>query len=111
MPRYEWRGAGVFRDNRNDRDIQPGDVVELDAHVADRQPEFARVDADTGDSNADDDDVDAPLDPTDVTVTSLNETLDEADYSASELDAIEALERADGSPRSTALDAIESARE
>jgi hypothetical protein len=110
MPRYEWRGAGVFRDNRNGRDIEPGDVVKLDAHVAERQPEFARVD-DTSASDSEDSSVDAPLDPTDFNVTNLDETLGEADFSASELDAIEARERADGSPRSTALDAIESARE
>lgn len=111
MPRYEWQGADAFHDNRNGRDIEPGEVVELDSHVANGHPEFVAVDADTGDSNADDDAVDAPLDPTDVSVTNLDETLDEENFSVAELDAIEALERADGSPRSTALEAIENARE
>lgn len=33
MPYYEWKGDGEFRDNRNDRTIAHGDVVELDAKL------------------------------------------------------------------------------
>lgn len=114
MPRYEWRGAGVFRDNRNDRDIEPGDVVELDAHVAGRQPEFTCVEADTGDSNSDDSD-DAvgdvpPFHPEDRTVAEIQDTLDEYHYPEEALTALAEAER-EGKNRETALDAIDSARE
>jgi hypothetical protein len=34
MPYYEWRGSGVFHDNRNDRNVEHGEVVELSERVA-----------------------------------------------------------------------------
>lgn len=34
MPYYRWDGSGVFRDSRNDREVAPGDVVELPERVA-----------------------------------------------------------------------------
>lgn len=34
MPYYEWRGDVPFQDHRNDREIEPGDVVELPERVA-----------------------------------------------------------------------------
>lgn len=33
MPYYEWRGSGVFRDARNDREIEHGEVVELPERI------------------------------------------------------------------------------
>jgi len=33
MPFVEWRGSGVFQDNRNDRKIEQGEVVELPEYV------------------------------------------------------------------------------
>lgn len=33
MAQYEYRGSGVFQDNRNDREIEPGEVVEIDASL------------------------------------------------------------------------------
>ncbi len=44
MPHYEWHGTDSFQDNRNDRVIEPGDIVELDEHVAGPHPEFVEVD-------------------------------------------------------------------
>jgi hypothetical protein len=48
MPLYEWRGADSFRDHRNDRTVAPGDVVELNEHVAEPQSELVRVDEESG---------------------------------------------------------------
>ncbi len=44
MSHYEWRGVDSFQDNRNDREIEPGDVVEIDDHVAGPNPGFVEVD-------------------------------------------------------------------
>lgn len=30
MGRYEWRGPGAFIDGRNNREIEPGEIVEID---------------------------------------------------------------------------------
>lgn len=43
MPTYEYRGQSPFQDNRNDRVIEPGDVVELPASVVGRHA-FVEVD-------------------------------------------------------------------
>ena len=43
MPYYEWRGSGVFQDNRNDREIEHGDVVELPESVVGNH-DFVEVD-------------------------------------------------------------------
>jgi hypothetical protein len=67
--------------------------------------------ADSGDDQEDDDVVaEPPFDPTEKTVGELEELLEEGDYSAAELDAIDAAEQA-GEDRSTARDAIDAARE
>lgn len=130
MPQYEWQGSAPFRDRRNDREVEPGEVVELDEHVADPQPQFVEVSADAtdGDSDTSVDEADSdetaddedssgsdgadepPLNPDDFAVPELEDALEDGDYSGEELDAIEAAERADGSPRSTALDAIAAQR-
>ena len=111
MPRYEWHGASPFRDRRNDRVIEPGDVVELDTHVAETQPEFARVEDDSGGGSerGDEppDEASPPFDPTDLTVGELESELSDGDFSGAELEALATAEGADGSPRSTALEAIE----
>lgn len=41
MPRYEWQGPGQFRDGRNDRLIDPGEIVELEAHVGEPHRQMA----------------------------------------------------------------------
>ena len=76
-------------------------------------PNIAYVGDDAGsEPDQEDDDVVAepPFDPTEKTVGELEELLEEDDYSAAELDAIAAAEQA-GEDRSTALDAIDAARE
>jgi hypothetical protein len=123
MPRYKWQGADVFRDNRNDREIEPGEVVELDEHVAGPHPQFSEVEveADEGDETAGEEpegtpdeseaeDLDAPVDPAAHSVPELEDALADGDFSDAELDAIEEAERTDGSPRTTALDAIDAHR-
>lgn len=113
MPHYEWQGAAPFRDRRNDREVEPGEVVELDEHVAGPHREFVAVDPeDESDAEAEADETvaAAPLNPTDFAVSELRDALEDADYSDEELDAIEDLERADGSARTTALDAIDAQR-
>lgn len=54
MPRYEWRGVDVYHDRQGQRTIEPGDVVEIDAHLADPHPEFVPV-ADATEADADTD--------------------------------------------------------
>ena len=44
MPYYEWRGSGVFRDASNNREIEPGDVVELSEKIAGNH-DFVAVEA------------------------------------------------------------------
>ena len=76
-------------------------------------PNIEYVGDDAGsEPDQEDDDVVAepPFDPTEKTVGELEELLEEDDYSAAELDAIAAAEQA-GEDRSTALDAIDAARE
>lgn len=107
MPRYEWRGATPFRDGRNGREIERGEVAELDAHVAAPHPEFTRVEAGSDEGGSDDT---PPIDPTDHTVAELRDALSEEQFDTEALAAIEAAERA-GDGRTTALDAIDSARE
>jgi hypothetical protein len=72
MPHYEWTGDGVYRDRRNDREVAPGDVVELTEHVAEPVAALRRVEHGEADADApqpDDDsefDVEAFLDRTPV---------------------------------------------
>ena len=109
MP-FEWCGADTFRDNRNGREIEPGTVVELDDRVAGPHPEFVEVDGGDGD-DADTGADTPPVDPTALSVDELHETLTERELDAEDLDAIAAAERGTDDPRTTALDAIDSARE
>jgi len=110
MPRYEWRGASAFHDHRNDRVIEPGDTVELDAHIAEPQPAFVAVEE--GDSDESDDEAEPPFDPGAATVEELRDTLDKIpdDVTDAELDALYRAET-EGKNRETALDAIDAARE
>lgn len=113
MPRYEWRGADTFHDRRNGREIKPGTVVELDAHVAEPQSEFVRVETDTDEAGVvDESDADdaPPIDPTEYTVDELRDVLAEGGFDAETLDVIAGAERA-GESRQTALDALDAARE
>lgn len=47
---YEWRGNGEFLDNRNNRTIEPGEVVELDERVVGNH-DFVEVDEPPGDAD------------------------------------------------------------
>ena len=106
--RYEWQGASPFRDHRNDREVKPGEVVELNDHVAGPHPEFVAVEEDddtTGES------VEPPFDPSDATVDELREMLEDIpdDVTDAELDALYEAEQADEA-RDTALEALDNAR-
>lgn len=104
--------------------FQPGATISVDSEevgalldhpVADF--ERAGGDSDTETDSADDSEiseesVDAPFDPDEYSVSELQDELESRDLSGDELDALEAAERSrDNGPRSTALSAIESARE
>lgn len=101
------------------------DVDETDSEPEDVQEEPATEDVDEdsadGGADSDSDDVDEtaddgeeiadpPLDPTQFSVDDLKTELEAGDFSDAELDALEAAERSDDDPRTTALDAIEAAR-
>ncbi len=101
------------------------DVDETDSEPEDVQEESATEDVDEdsadGGAESDSDDVDEtandgeeiadpPLDPTQFSVDDLKTELNAGDFSDAELDALEAAERSDDDPRTTALDAIEAAR-
>jgi len=134
LPRYEWRGDGGFRDNRNDRVVEPGETVALDEHVGGPHPELVRV-GDDDDGDADDDSQpdtvaeateeyvtgdlseselegrlghaldEPPFDPSECTVDELRERLDRADYHAVEYQQLRDAERS-GQNRTTAVKAI-----
>jgi len=113
MSEYRFTGTRLVRDG-GQTTITRGDVIEpTEAELEAFGDLFERVDeTDTLDAAAadgDESDPEPPFDPTELTVASVRSNLDEGDYSAAELDAIEAAERA-GEERSTALDAIEDAR-
>jgi len=114
MPRYRWTGSGRF-----DGELPPGEVGEYSAHVGDPQPELVRVDDeapdeddDTGVDESDDNGggTEAPFDPGKRTVTEIRDALAEADYDAAALNALAAAEQA-GDARTTALEAIDAARD
>jgi len=107
MPRYEWRGSDVFRDNRNDREIARGDIVELDESVAEPHSEFVRVEE--GDDEAGDEDL--PFDPNDATVSELRDLVNDAPDALTD-ETAEALYQAeaDGKDRDTALEILDRLR-
>lgn len=115
MPQYRWLGSGPFTDNANDRVIESGDVVELDAHIADAHPEFVRVGADeagsaegVGVSDAASVSETAP-DPSELTVDELRDALE--DYDPDNTVALRNLREREreGKNRATAIEAIEAA--
>ena len=113
-PRVVVRGIGEF---------SVGDVADVSADDAEYLVEerggfeYADDDPGTNEDAADDADeaggqvAEPPLNPAEFSVDALREALGEGEYSDAELDAIAEAERADGSPRTTALDAIDAARE
>ncbi len=44
MGRYRWTGSGTFRDHANDREVDPGEVVDLSDQIASAWSEFEEVD-------------------------------------------------------------------
>jgi len=58
MPYYEWRGSGIFQDNRNGRQLEQGDVVELPERVVGNH-DFVKVDAPDNPEGSDGEDADA----------------------------------------------------
>lgn len=104
MPRYEWRGASAYHDNRNDRHVEPDDVVELDAHVGGPHPEFVPVDADTDDRTPTEE-ASVPFDPGSKTVDELGEAVADVDDAAA-LAAVRDAEVA-GDDRTSAVDVID----
>lgn len=118
MPWYEWRGVSPFNDNRNDRVVEPGAVVELPEHVAGPHPEFVEADApeeseSSEDANADSAEGESEDEGESLTVADAPEThwrtvvnAIEAGVFDGELDA---LEDADG--RDSVQEAIAERRE
>jgi len=53
MPRYEWTRDEPFRDYRNDRVVENGEVVELPENVAEPAYGFRRVEAEESDTEPD----------------------------------------------------------
>jgi hypothetical protein len=104
MPRYRWRGDGAFQDNRNGREIAPGETVELPERVAAPHASMVPVPVDE-DEPGEGADTDAPIDPGEFTVGELRDHVHDAEYSDAELAAIANAERA-GKDRATALDTL-----
>jgi len=50
MPRYEWTRDEPFRDNRNDRRVEQGEIVELPENVA--EPAYGFVEAEESESDS-----------------------------------------------------------
>lgn len=50
MGYYEWNGNGEFQDNRNDRSISPGEVVELPERIVGNH-DFVEVDEPPGEGD------------------------------------------------------------
>lgn len=90
--------------------LELGDTVEEEASDA-PEPDDSVEDADEDGDEGDQVLPEPPIEPDEYSVDELRDELDDADYSDGQLDAIEAAEQEDGSPRSTALDAIDAARE
>lgn len=112
MSEFRFTGTRLVRDG-GQTTISRGEVIEpteaeLDAFADLFEPVGDGDDA-AGEADGESP-PEAPFDPTELTVASVRSNLDEEDYSDGELDAIEAAERA-GEERSTALDAIDAARE
>ncbi|WP_284008064.1 hypothetical protein [Haloarcula pelagica] len=116
MPVYEWTGVDEFRVGATDDYVAPGETVELPEHVGGPQPEMRRVADGPGEDSggeppgADSDTPDPPFDPGGLSVDELRDQLSEGEFGPDALDALEAAELA-GDARSTALDAIDAARE
>ena len=111
MSEHRFTGTRLVRDG-GQTTITNGDVVEpTEAELTAFSDLFEPVDSAADHTEqTDDSEPEPPFDPTDLTVASVRSNLDEEDYSSAELDAIEAAERA-GEGRSTALEAIDAARE
>lgn len=130
MPEYTFIGPQNW-EFEGDK-LSPGDSVEASEAFAASFPQFFEeadadaeaspgpaevvetdVDADTNDdSGADADEeteTESPFDPSDATVTELEDRLDDESFSDDELDALADAER-EGKDRETALDAIDEAR-
>lgn len=128
MPEYTFIGPQNW-EFEGDK-LSPGDSVEASEAFAASFPQFfeeADVDDEASpeavevvETDVDDDeetdadvataeDTDAPFDPSDATVTELEDRLDDESFSEDELDALATAER-EGKDRETALDAIDEAR-
>lgn len=111
MTHYRWTGAHAYRDHANDRVIEPGEEFSDDRIASHHPHQVEHVERDT---DADGADTPATFEFTDgecvrdLSVAELRDRLE--GQPAETLDAIEAAER-DGKDRSTALDAIDAARE
>lgn len=91
--------------------LERGDEVELSEVAAEEFDHlFKKVENDDGGPPDPEDSV--PFDPRDYSVAELRELLNDADLSEDEMAALKQLEnQREGGPRSTALSAIESARD
>lgn len=79
MPTYQWQGASTFRDAQNDREIDPGETVDIDEHIAGPQPEFRRVE-ESNEKEADADDGDEAEELADSTDSDDYSEEDQRDY-------------------------------
>jgi hypothetical protein len=121
MPVVEKTFGGTVR-VRDIGEFAPGDRAEVStadaAYLVDERGDFEVVDADASDEVHEEDgppdesgagEAAPAVDPGDLTVADLREALDEGDYSVAELEAVREAEQADDDPRTSALDAIDSA--
>lgn len=128
VERIRWDGAHAYRDHANDRVIEPGEFIGdgaeriASAHPHDVERVTVDDDGDAGDTGgdtveseapgSDEQYVESPFDPGDHTVDELRDALENIpdDVTDAELEALAEAER-DGDNRTSALDAIEAARE
>lgn len=92
-------------ESSEEEDVPPSEDEES-ADAASTESEGEDEESDEEDSGAE-----PPLDPTSLSVDNLRTELNAQDFSNEELDTILAIEESQDEPRSTAIEAIEDARE
>ncbi len=111
MPTYEYQRDNVFYLGGRDETLTKGDKVEFEDGPPEAFDEdFVEVVDDEKSNEVEE--VEAPFDPTELTVEQLEAELEAGDFSSAELELLEEFERAgdEEDVRTTALDAINDAK-